>query len=138
MRSLRTWITRSLGGAEAEDDASRAAALNLAVAALLVEVLRAVLRADDVPARCGGDEFCILLPETRLEGARAIAGRIRREVARLVVESDGASLRTTASIGIAVFPDHDGGALRSLLLRADQALYRAKREGRDHVAVFEE
>ena len=41
MRSLRTWITRSLGGAEAEDDASRAAALNLAVAALLVEVLRA-------------------------------------------------------------------------------------------------
>jgi uncharacterized tellurite resistance protein B-like protein len=41
VRSLRTWITRSLGGAEAEDDASRAAALNLAVAALLVEVLRA-------------------------------------------------------------------------------------------------
>ncbi len=98
--------------------------------------IRSLMRSADLACRCGGDEFCILLPETRLEGARAIAGRIRREVARLVVESDGASLRTTASIGIAVFPDHDGGALRSLLLRADQALYRAKREGRDHVSAF--
>lgn len=99
--------------------------------------IRGRMRSADLACRYGGDEFCILLPETDAAGARAIAGRIRRAVARLVVELDGAALHTTASIGIAVFPQHDAGALRALVGRADQALYRAKREGRDHVSVFE-
>lgn len=98
--------------------------------------LRARLRGADLACRYGGDEFCVLLPETDLDGARTIAERLRRAVARLVVSSDGESLRTTASIGLAAFPDHDIGALRALLLRADQALYAAKRGGRDRVVPY--
>ncbi len=98
--------------------------------------IRSGLRAADLPCRYGGDEFCLLLPETDLEGARAIAERIRKTVGQLEVTTEAGPLRTTASIGVAVFPQHDSGDLRGLLLRADQALYQAKRTGRDRVVPF--
>ncbi len=98
--------------------------------------IRSRLRAADLACRYGGDEFCLLLPETDLEGARTIAERVRKTVAHLEVPAEGGSLRTTASIGFAVFPQHDSGDLRGLLLRADQALYLAKRGGRDRVVPF--
>lgn len=98
--------------------------------------IRSRLRAADLACRYGGDEFCLLLPETDLDGASTIAERLRKAVSRLVVEADGATLRTTASIGVAAFPQHDSGDLRGLLLRADQALYQAKRAGRDRVVPF--
>jgi two-component system, cell cycle response regulator len=94
------------------------------------------MRGADLACRYGGDEFCILLPETDLAGARPIAERLRLALARLVVEVEGASLRTTVSIGIASYPDHDTGEIKGLLLRADQALYQAKRSGRDRVVPF--
>ena len=98
--------------------------------------LRSLLRSADLACRYGGDEFCILLPETDLAGAHPIAERIRQAVAHLVVETDGSAIRTTLSIGIASFPEHDAGELKALLLRADQALYQAKRAGRDRVVPF--
>ena len=49
---------------------------------------------------------------------------------------DGLVLRTTLSIGLSVFPDHDDGDLRGLMRMADEALYRAKRAGRDRVVPF--
>ncbi len=98
--------------------------------------IRSRLRAADLASRYGGDEFCLLLPETDLEGARAIAERVRATVGRLEVPAEEGTMRTTASIGIAVFPDHDSGDLKGLLLRADQALYQAKRAGRDRVVPF--
>jgi len=94
------------------------------------------MRGADLACRYGGDEFCILLPETDLAGARPIAERLRLALARLVVEVEGASLRTTVSIGIASYPEHDTGEIKGLLLRADQALYQAKRSGRDRVVPF--
>lgn len=94
------------------------------------------LRGADLACRYGGDEFCLLLPETDLAGAGAIAERVRQSVAGLVVPGDGASLHATVSIGVAAFPDHDAGDLKALLLRADQALYHAKRAGRDRVVSF--
>jgi diguanylate cyclase (GGDEF)-like protein len=100
------------------------------------ETIRAGLRAADLACRYGGDEFCILLPETDLAGARPIAERLRLAIARLVVDVDGASVRTTVSIGIAAFPAHGVGDVKAILMRADQALYKAKRAGRDRVVPF--
>jgi diguanylate cyclase (GGDEF)-like protein len=98
--------------------------------------IRARMRGADLACRYGGDEFCILLPETDLAGARPIAERLRQALARLVVDVEDASLRTTVSIGIASYPEHDTGDIKGLLLRADQALYQAKRAGRDRVVPF--
>jgi diguanylate cyclase (GGDEF)-like protein len=98
--------------------------------------IRNRLRGADIACRYGGDEFCLLLPETDLEAAGVIAERLRKTVSRLIVEVEGVSLRTTVSVGIAVFPQHDAGDLHGLLLKADQALYQAKRAGRDRVVPF--
>ncbi len=99
-------------------------------------LIREQLRAADLACRYGGDEFCLLLPQTGLAGARIIAERIRAAVAALSVEIDGAVVRTTMSIGLAPFPDHEAGDLRSILGKADQALYESKRSGRDRVSSF--
>jgi diguanylate cyclase (GGDEF)-like protein len=98
--------------------------------------LKARMRGADLACRYGGDEFCVLLPETDLPGARPIAERLRQAISRLLVDVDGGVLRTTVSIGIASYPEHDAGELKGLLLRADQALYQAKRAGRDRVVPF--
>ncbi len=98
--------------------------------------IRRVLRAADLASRYGGDEFCLLLPETDLASAHQIAERLRRSLAALQIESGALILHSTVSIGIAAYPEHDGGDIRTLLLRADQALYRAKRDGRDRVVPF--
>ena len=102
----------------------------------IAETVREQLRAADVACRFGGDEFCLLLPQTGSTGARTIAERIRVAVAREVVSFEGLALRSTVSIGFAVYPEHDGGDLHALLRKADEALYRAKRAGRDRVMPF--
>jgi diguanylate cyclase (GGDEF)-like protein len=97
------------------------------------EVIRETMRAADVPCRYGGEEFCILLPETDLEGGRKIAERIRSRVAKLEVRVGEGVLRTTISIGIAAYPADYPGSLPGLLEKADQAMYAAKQSGRDRV-----
>jgi len=97
--------------------------------------IRSRLRGADLACRYGGDEFCVLLPETDLAGASPIAERLRESIATLVVDLDGSSTRATASIGISAYPDH-GADVRALLLRSDQALYQAKRAGRDRVVAY--
>lgn len=87
----------------------------------LAEVLRAHCRAVDTPARYGGDEFAVVLPETGLEQAKQIATRIRDRVA-----SDGESPPISASVGTAIFPE-DGESIEKLLSAADRALYAMKR-----------
>lgn len=103
-----------------------------AVAAAIAERLRAA----DIACRYGGDEIALLLPETNLAGSAAIAERLRDAIRHLVVTVEGTSVRATVSIGVAAFPDHDAGGVSGLVLRADQALHRAKREGRDRVVRF--
>ena len=95
----------------------------------------------DVPCRYGGEEFAIILPETPLNvpggnkssgsiNALAFAERIRKDVQRLEINGH----RTTVSIGVAAFPLH-GTTPDALVKAADDALYRAKKEGKNQVAL---
>jgi diguanylate cyclase (GGDEF)-like protein len=96
----------------------------------IAEVFREELRRYDVPARFGGDEFCILLPDTPPSEAARIAERIRAAVQERIFMAEGttAALRVTVSIGLASSPD-DATNRQELVHRADLAAYRAKAAG---------
>jgi diguanylate cyclase (GGDEF)-like protein/putative nucleotidyltransferase with HDIG domain len=100
----------------------------------IAEIFRSHLRHYDVPARFGGEEFAILLPETTPEQAFEIAERIRRTVAGSTfdVETSSEPIRATVSIGVAAFP-RDGADANELIHQADLAVYRAKLQGRNRV-----
>ena len=102
----------------------------------LTRLVRAELRYTDVPARYGGDEFIVLLPETPPKGAMEVAGRIRDSVASVPLELDGKRVTCTVSIGIAGHPA-DGNTLDAVVARADRAMYQAKQQGRNRVVQFE-
>jgi len=105
-----------------------------AVLRVVGEVLRRSVRLFDVCARVGGDEFAILMPGSGEESTRHVAERIREGVedSRPPGGPWSDDLRVTTSIGIATFA---GGAGEELVGRADQALYAAKRDGRNRVHV---
>ena len=105
-----------------------------AVLAGVAKIFREQLREYDVPARFGGEEFSILLPETRLSEAADIAERIRRAVAasEFEVSTSSEPIRATVSMGIAVYP-RDGNDVNGLVHQADLAVYRAKLQGRNRV-----
>jgi diguanylate cyclase (GGDEF)-like protein len=102
----------------------------------VADAIRAALREYDVPARFGGDEFAILMPETTLAEAITVAERIRRGVESIVLKgADGASPAASVSVGVALFPSH-GRTASDLLAAADRAVYQAKALGRNRVCAF--
>jgi diguanylate cyclase (GGDEF)-like protein len=101
----------------------------------VADTLRGAIRATDVAARWGGDEFVLLLPETDLAGAMLVADKVRIDIGRLALPHDGLVIRTSASIGLVTYPD-DGKSSTELMRRADLAMYEAKRRGRDQVVRF--
>jgi diguanylate cyclase (GGDEF)-like protein len=100
------------------------------------EVIRSTLRASDIPARYGGDEFAVILPETDDTDARRAAERILEAFAgRPFVDEQRGAVPLAASVGIATFPG-DGRTATDLIARADAALYGVKRSGgRDAAAA---
>ncbi|OOY85378.1 hypothetical protein BOW14_10485 [Solemya velum gill symbiont] len=91
------------------------------------------LRSSDIPARFGGEEFVVLMPETPSDTANEIAERLRAMVAeRIVVTSTGERVSVTISIGVSSLQPEDTD-LDQMIKRADRALYRAKEAGRNRV-----
>ena len=103
-----------------------------AVIVHLAKLASSCKRGSDLLARIGGEEFALLLPETSLLEAKTIAERLRAEVSKARVDSVTADIRTTVSIGVAASVDGSRD-ISALMLAADEALYQAKRGGRNQV-----
>jgi diguanylate cyclase (GGDEF)-like protein/PAS domain S-box-containing protein len=104
---------------------------------LAAQTTVAQVRASDLVARYGGDEFMVILPYTSAGQALVVAERIRASVAAIQMETDDGTLGVTLSIGIAEtqFEPRDENVER-VIQRADQALYKAKQGGRNRVVIF--
>jgi diguanylate cyclase (GGDEF)-like protein len=104
------------------------------VLAGLAQAVGAMVRATDVLARVGGEEFGILARRCAPEHAGLVAERFRRAIGELAVEADGATIRLRASAGLARYPANGASAVE-LLRAAEAALARAKTSGRDRVVA---
>jgi diguanylate cyclase (GGDEF)-like protein len=103
------------------------------------KLLRESCRVYDVPGRYGGEEFCIVLPETKVGNTTIVAERIRHRLETTALPCGETDIKVTASIGIAGM-DSEREAILSpaaLIDRADRALYSAKSRGRNRVEMFE-
>jgi len=102
----------------------------------LSEIIMSMSRSTDLAARFGGEEFVVLMPETDDQSALNAATRMREivESTDFIIADDGTTIKKTISIGVAnLHPD--GDSAEALLKRADEALYSAKRNGRNQVKV---
>lgn len=104
----------------------------------VADVVRDLLRKCDHAARYGGEEFALLLPETPADGARTVAERVRRSVAAICLEQPQGTLTMTVSLGFSSFPGLQVAAPGDLIRMADEALYAAKRGGRNRVCPASE
>ena len=103
----------------------------------IVGEIRSEVRGDmDLVARYGGEEFAVILPETPTEVAAEVAERIRRRIDERLFRPPEADdvIRVTVSIGLAAYP-RDASNKKELIERADAALYRAKRDGKNAVVA---
>ena len=101
----------------------------------LGELLLNQVRQEDVACRYGGEEFVLIMPEASLDVVKARAEEIREQVAQLQVLHRGHLIKSiTASLGVAMFSDH-AATWEDVLRAADDAMYQAKREGRNRVVV---
>ena len=101
----------------------------------LVKVVKDTLRSMDVIARFGGEEFLILLPETTIEAAEATMTRLQRELTRHFFMHENEKVLITFSAGVALRRPHEGQS--DLVKRADEAMYKAKKSGKNRVVVAE-
>ncbi|MEJ2483539.1 MAG: GGDEF domain-containing protein, partial [Gemmatimonadota bacterium] len=105
---------------------------------LLAGTLAEAVRETDQTARIGGEEFALLLLRCDRELALSISERVRSQIRELVIEElPDVDMDLSASVGVAFFPD-DGADPKTLMRVADDALYRAKRRGRDQVVLASE
>ncbi|MFS8146674.1 GGDEF domain-containing protein [Rhizobium sp. BR 249] len=103
---------------------------------LFADVSRGIVRSGDLLARQGGDEFLAVLKNVSREDAMAIAERLRLDFAAAVMQRPDLAVFPTLSIGVAA--RESGGEFERLVHKADEALYRSKREGRNRVEAFGE
>jgi len=102
---------------------------------VMSRLLKENVRTIDLAARYGGEEFVLVLANTRLEGAKKLADRIRKQASKLKFDADGKTFKVTISMGVATFPD-DARNKQALIEHSDQALYHAKENGRNRVVCY--
>jgi diguanylate cyclase (GGDEF)-like protein len=102
----------------------------------LAEALTQCFRESDQIARYGGEEFAVIMPETPLKGALIAAERLRKSVAGLRMEYEGAKISVTLSIGIASLTEQSDVQKTDLIKGADMALYHAKNTGKNRCCIF--
>jgi two-component system, cell cycle response regulator len=108
-----------------------------AVLKQVARVMQSSIRSIDLAARYGGEEFCILLPEADLCRGRLAAERVRAGIESTPTAYEGLSLTVTVSLGVAQYDPARDVSGKSLIDRADKALYAAKQDGRNRVSVAE-
>lgn len=99
---------------------------------VIARVILNMIRATDIQGRIGGEEFAVMLPQTELKGAMELAERMRLAIEQVEIERSGIKVSVTASIGVSTALDYKDD-INSLVQRADNALYSAKRAGRNQV-----
>lgn len=104
---------------------------------VISQFLREQIRLSDLVARYGGEEFGIILPETNLEGAITLIERLREGLYGLPIQYDGQKLSNiTLSFGIASCSSGETISKKDFMQKADDTLYRAKRNGRNEFCFF--
>jgi two-component system, cell cycle response regulator len=106
-----------------------------AVLKQVAKVIQASVRGNDIAARYGGEEFCLLLSDADAAHAQNAAERLRAAIAATPTKYEGQSLTVTVSIGVAQYDSGRDLSGKSIIDRADKALYVSKQEGRNRVSV---
>jgi len=101
------------------------------------KLLKVDARESDISCRYGGEEFAVVLPNSNLEGAKSMSERFRKLIEGKRFEYDASKFQVTVSIGIAKYDNSVDQTLIKLIGRADQALYKAKEEGRNRVVCVD-
>jgi diguanylate cyclase (GGDEF)-like protein len=99
----------------------------------VAEAISSNVRATDVASRWGGEEFLVLMPSTPAHAAKAVADRILLRIREWVGQLNDTPLTVTATLAVSEI--HSGESFESALIRADQALYQGKHQGRNHVIL---
>ncbi|OQA92294.1 MAG: Response regulator PleD [Elusimicrobia bacterium ADurb.Bin231] len=100
-------------------------------------IMKQLTRSSDILARYGGEEIAIILPETDGSAAAAIAEKIRSKIEEYVFEFKRKNLKITVSVGVSEWSIENPVDTATLIAWADEALFQAKQEGRNRIAVFE-
>ncbi|MEO1481681.1 MAG: diguanylate cyclase [Myxococcota bacterium] len=103
----------------------------------LARVIQASVREIDVCARYGGEEFMVILPQTHFTGSLSVAERVWRAAAAERFEQNDIRHQLTISIGISFYPNKNVHGVEQLIAFADEALYQAKRSGRNRICLYQ-
>lgn len=100
---------------------------------IICDILKMHIRINDILGRYGGEEFLILLPEAELEHTMSAAEKVRTLLSDTPIPYDSSRLRITASFGVTCYRENDD--IKSIIARADGALYESKKNGRNRITV---
>jgi len=101
----------------------------------VAQTLQSAVRRSDIVGRIGGEEFSVFLPNTQVQGAQQLAETLRLAIESIHMEVEGVRLKVTASIGVAA-KRYEQETMQAIQQHADQAMYEAKRGGRNRVSTF--